>query len=144
MMRRTIAALALLAAMVSPAFAQMPCALILCTLSTHYLSAASNNSTSVTQRQTALYNLTVVNTTAAIYYLKLYDKASQPTCNTDVPIATFPIPFGASSAGGSVVITSNTTPLGFNNGLGFCLTGGLADNDNTNAATGVAINFQYR
>jgi len=29
----------------------------------------------------------------------------------------------------------------FSLGLGFCLTGGIADADNSNAATGLALNF---
>jgi hypothetical protein len=142
-MRKMLAALALLiASFTGVADAQnQPCGLILCTTPYHYLSLASTNSTLVAGRQTALYNTTVINTTATIYYLKLYDKATAPTCGTDTPVHTFPIPVTTAQP---VIITTNTTPIGFNNGLGFCLTGLIADADTTVAAVGVAINFDYR
>jgi hypothetical protein len=60
-----------------------------------------------------------------------------------VPVATYPVPFGASSAGGGVVIDFSQ-PAVFVNGLAFCITGALADNDSTNAATGVVVNLLYR
>lgn len=105
-----------------------------------YLSAASTNSTLVLGKSALLNSLVVVNTTTTLYYLKLYNKATAPTCGTDTPAWTIPVPFGASSSGGGV-----TVPMGqgliFSSGLGFCLTGAIADSDTTVAATGVAINF---
>lgn len=113
----------------------------------HYLSAASNNATLVwppsgsnlaTPR--ALVKLVLpINTTSTIYYLHLYNKGTAPVCGTDVPVMTIPVP-QSSGAGGGV---STPTPDGlyFPLGFGFCLTGGIADNDNTNAAAGVALNF---
>jgi hypothetical protein len=144
-MRKTLAALAFLAlSLVSVADAQVvPCDLFPCSLGVHFLSASSTNATSVTARQTALYNVITVNTTASIYYLKLYDKASAPTCGTDTPIATYPVPFGASSSGGGFQM-SRGTALGFSLGMGFCLTSGIADADTGVAVTGIAINFEYR
>lgn len=110
-----------------------------------FLSVASTNSTLVVKTvanrsKLTLKSAVLVNTTAAIYYLKLYDKATAPTCGTDVPKWTVPIPFGASSSGNGFSI-----PLGdgleFLLGLGFCITSGVADNDTGNAAAGVVINF---
>jgi hypothetical protein len=147
-MRMRLALLALVwllpAVAALPALAQVPCATTFaCATPKKYLSAASNNSTSVTATNTALFNIIAVNTTTTLYYLKLYDKATAPTCGTDVPVATYPVPYGASNAGGGFQLTRGV-PAGFALGLGFCLVGGSADNDNTNAATGVAINFEYR
>lgn len=138
--------LAAAAALCSLAAAQSgtnPCYLVQCAAPLHFLSAASTNSTLVRGAPAALYSVVAVNTTAAIYYLKLYDKATAPTCGTDVPVATYPIPFGSASSGGGFVIGRGTA-AGFNNGLGFCLTGGIADNDVANAAAGIAINLEVR
>lgn len=104
-----------------------------------YLSAASTNSTLVHAGPTYLNALIVVNTTTTIYYLKLYSKATAPTCGTDTPLWTIPIPYGASNAGGGVATPNGS--LQFPLGLGFCLTSGIADTDTGSATTGVAINF---
>lgn len=83
-------------------------------------------------------NIIPVNTTAVIYYLKFYDKATAPVAATDVPVLTIPVPVAAAAA--TVPITS-VDGFAFINGMGFCLTGLIPDNDNTNAAAGVAINL---
>jgi hypothetical protein len=105
-----------------------------------YLSAATTNSTLVNAGPTLLKMLVSVNTTTTLYYLKLYNKATAPTCGTDTPLWTVPVPYGASNAGGGVAIPA-PDGLQFPLGLGLCLTGGIADNDTTSAATGVAINL---
>jgi hypothetical protein len=137
-MKKIIIALAAML-MASPAYAQTsrdPGA-----QPVYYQSAASVNSTLVLAGWRTLESITVINTTAAIYYLKLYNKATAPTCGTDVPIQVYPIP--ASTAGNGVSIPLGVG-LGFPLGLGFCLTGGVADNDTTSAATGVIINMGYK
>lgn len=106
----------------------------------HYFSGASTNSTLVRTGPVRLLAIAVVNSTTTIYYLKLYDKATAPTCNSDPVSWTLPILVS------TVAPTLVPLPAGlrFFSGLGFCLTGAIADNDNTNAATGVAINFGIR
>jgi len=104
----------------------------------HYLSAASTNCTLVQAGKVVLRNEISINTTAVIYYLKLYDKATAPVALTDIPVLTIPVLTAA--AGGSPPMFS-VDGIVFLNGLGICLTGGIADNDNTVAATGVAINL---
>jgi hypothetical protein len=104
-----------------------------------YLSVASDNATLVRAGKTLVNTLLPVNTTTTIYYLKLYNKATQPVCGTDVPLWTIPVPYGASNSGGGVALPAGG--LMFPLGLGFCLTGGIADTDDTSAAAGVAINF---
>lgn len=107
----------------------------------HYLSAASTNATNIKASAGTLHSITAINTTATIYYLKLYDKATAPTCGTDTPVHTLPVPASATAAG----LTVNPfLGLNFANGIGFCLVGGIADNDTANAATGVAINVGYK
>lgn len=108
---------------------------------THYLSAANNNSTNVKAKNGTVYHVVAINTTSTIYYLKLYDKATAPTCGTDTPVQTYPIPHNTGAGGGLIL---NYTPgLGFLNGIGFCIVSGIADNSNGNAATGVAIDLGY-
>jgi hypothetical protein len=101
----------------------------------HYLSAATTNATLVHTLPTLLKVVLIVNTTAAIYYLKFYNKATAPIPGTDVPLWTMPVPPS------SPMVVSIDDGLQFNLGLGFCLTGGIADNDATIAATGVVINL---
>lgn len=105
------------------------------------LSAASTNSTSIKGSAGTLCSLTVVNTTATIYYLKFYDKATAPTCNSDTVIGSIPIQVTSVSDG---MVDVGPYGWAFTLGIGFCLTGALADNDNTNAATGVAITYSYK
>lgn len=97
-----------------------------------YLSAASLNPTLVFAAKGEVTDGVAVNSTSTIYYLKLYDKATAPTCGTDVPVATIPV-LGTQS----VRVPASL----FVNGIGFCLTGAIANNDTTNAATGVAVNL---
>jgi hypothetical protein len=136
-------AIALAALTPQPARAQ-PCSTQICARPSHYLSAANTNATLVLGRPTALYTLTAINTTATIYYLKLYDKATAPTCGTDTPVATYPLLAEPAAGTGVALVIARATGAGFNLGLGFCLVGGIADNDTSNAATGVAINLEYR
>lgn len=106
------------------------------------LSAASTNATSVKGSAGTLCSLTVINTTATLYYLKFYDKATAATCNSDTVLQTIPVP--ASLSGAGVAVPVGPYGWAFPTGITFCLTGALADNDNTNAATGVAINYSYK
>ncbi len=110
----------------------------------HYLSTASNNSTNVKATAGTVYQVITINTTATIYYLRLYDLAAAPTCTSATGVKqTYPVPFGQSSSGGGFTIPI-PVGMGFLNGIGFCLTSGIADTDNGNAATGIVINFVYQ
>lgn len=117
----------------------------------HFLSTASTNSTLICGGATAgtcqagphiIYQIVAINTTATIYYLKLYDKPTAPSCGSDTPVLTLPVPFGQTSSGGGFTIP---IPVGtqFLTGIGICLVGGIADNDSSNAAAGVAMNFWF-
>jgi hypothetical protein len=110
----------------------------------HYLSAASNNATNVKATAGTIYGLSLINTTATLYYLRLYDVAtSAPTCSSATGVVQN-IPIPANTAGAGVVLNFDGVGMLFANGIGFCLTGAFADNDNTNAATGVAVNLIYK
>jgi hypothetical protein len=106
-------------------------------------TAASNNSTNIKGSAGTLCDLTVINTTSTLYYLKLYNLSSAPTCSSATGIVhVYPIP-NAAGAGAGI---QRTLVYGeaFGTGIGFCVTGGGADTDNTNAATGVFVEASFK
>jgi hypothetical protein len=109
-----------------------------------FISTASTNSNLVVAGDHKLMTVVAVNTTTTVYYLKFYDKSVAPTCNSDPVKFLIPIPFGASNAGGGAVVPFGIDGLDFTQGFGFCITGGSADNDNANAATGVTVSFAVK
>jgi hypothetical protein len=124
-----VAAIALMASAWSlPAFAQ--------SAPVKVLSAAGTNSNLVLTGNVLLKTGVIGNSTATQYFLKLYNKATPPTCGTDVPRWTVPIPPNQ-----DVPLQLGNGGLMFPLGLGICLTGAIADNDTTTAAAGVAINL---
>ena len=108
----------------------------------HLLSGASTNATVIKASAGTLCKLSAINTTATLYYLKFYNVTTGPTCNSDTVVATYPVPASTTGAGVEV----NLGPFGeaYTTGIAFCLTAGLADNDNTNAATGIAISYSSK
>lgn len=105
-------------------------------------TAASTNSTSIKGSAGTLYSVSAINTTATLYYLRIYDSSSAPTCSSATGAKhSFPIPASTTGAGFAI-------PLGavgeiFSSGIGYCVTGGGSDTDNTNAAAGIFINASY-
>jgi hypothetical protein len=108
-----------------------------------YLSVSGTNSNLVRAGSSVLTELLPINTTTTTYYLKFYNKATAPTCGTDVPVWTVPVPAASSSSPNGVALPSAMGLL-FPLGLGFCLTSGIADADTGAAAAGVAINLGVR
>jgi hypothetical protein len=91
------------------------------------VAANSNNSTNLKASAGTVYGIQTSNISASTpYYLKLYDKATAPTCGTDTPVKRILIP---PSNGGN----NGVFPVGikFTLGIGFCIVTGIADNDNT-------------
>lgn len=107
------------------------------------LTTASTNSNSVKGSPGQMIAVMAVNTTTTVYYLKFYDTTVAPTCNTAAVKFTMPIPYGTSNAGGGFAIAF-PQPVQFLNGIGICVTAGIADNDNTDAATGIAIDIAFK
>ncbi len=109
----------------------------------HYAtSAASTNATNIKNAAGTVSTISVVNTTATVYYLRMYNLSSAPTCSSATGfVNTIPVPASTSGAG---IVIPITVPHAFTTGIGYCLTGGGSSTDNTNAATGVYINIWYK
>lgn len=107
----------------------------------HALSAATNNATSVATGALTVWDLQLINTTATVVYFRFYDSAVSPTCSSATGVI-FGVAVPASATGNGLV---PSFPVGkvFISGIAYCLTGAVADNDNTNAVTGIQINFNY-
>lgn len=106
-------------------------------------SAATTNSVLVRGGNAKIFTIVLVNTTTTLYYLKLYDVSAAPTCASDEVKWKVPIPFGSSNAGGGAIIPISDG-LDFDRGAGMCITANSADNDNTAAATGIAVSFAVK
>lgn len=99
-------------------------------------SGASTNATNVKNAAGTLCGGVLINTTATLYYLRLYNLSTAPTCSSATGfVATIPIP--ASTTGAGTLINLGGYGAAFATGVGYCLTGGPTSTDNTNAATGV-------
>lgn len=105
------------------------------------IAANSNNSTSLKGSAGTVYGVQTGNINASTpYYLKLYDKATAPTCGTDTPVAVFLIP--PSNSGNNPPIFIGKA---FSLGIGYCIVTGIANNDNTPVPAGTVIaNIDYK
>lgn len=92
------------------------------------LSAATTNATNVKTTAARLYGYHLANLTAAWKYVRLYNKTSAPTVGTDSPVMVIPIPPN------DTVTISFPAPVTFASGLGYSITNGVADLDNTAVA----------
>jgi hypothetical protein len=106
------------------------------TIPSHYLSSASTNSTLVKAAAGLIIDGVAQNTGASTVYLKLYDTATAPTCGSGTPVATLAVPNG-----GAPVKFGTPLGLGFVNGIGFCITGAIADADTTSAVVGAVVDL---
>jgi hypothetical protein len=79
-----------------------------------------------------LHAVIIANTTAAVKYVKFYDKATAPTVGTNTPAATIAAP-----ASTTLVLTPVDFP--FRSGIGFGITGAFGDSDTTAVAAGDII-----
>lgn len=106
------------------------------------ISAATNNSTNIKASAGTVYSIHVCNSNAAIRYLKLYNKATAPTCGTDTPVMRFPLTSGTAGFCRDISL-----PVGasFSLGIGMCIVTGVGDADNTaTAANEQSVNITYK
>jgi hypothetical protein len=108
-------------------------------------SAATTNSTNCKASAGQLYGFDLMNTTTTVYYLRLYNLSTAPTCSSSTGfIRSIPVPPASVAGGVGGVVRDLSLGETYGTGLGFCLTGGGGSTDNTSAATGVYITLQYR
>lgn len=108
-------------------------------------SAASTNATNCKNAAGQLYGFDLVNTTTTIYYLRLYNLSTSPTCSSATGfVRTIPVPPAAATGGAGGITRSIEAGEAYGTGIGFCLTGGGSSTDNTNAATGVYVTLNYK
>jgi hypothetical protein len=106
------------------------------------LSTADTNLTTIKASAGTLFRLEVFNTGAAVAYLRVYDKASNPNPATDTPKRRYTIPAGTVGAG-FVVEYLKGRP--FINGISYDITAGVADSDATAITAGqVVLNCDYK
>lgn len=104
-------------------------------------SAATTNDTLGVAGATKVTTIVGMNTNAAVRFLKLYNKATQPTVGTDTPLITLALPASAAFAFDFAADT-----LIFPLGVGYGLTTAAADNSTAAVGAGdiVALNILYR
>lgn len=114
-------------------------------LTSYTAAGATTNATNVKNAAGTVYGYTLTNTTTTIYYLRMYNLSTAPTCSSATGyVATIPIPPAAAAGGaGGREITKNIGQA-FTTGIGFCITGGASSTDNTSAATGVFVEILYK
>lgn len=102
------------------------------------LSTASTNATNCKASAGNWYGYDLINTTTTIYYLRLYNLATAPSCSSATGfIRTIPIPPAGSAGQAAGAIRLTDIPVQYSAGLGFCLTAGSTSTDNSNAAAGI-------
>lgn len=102
-------------------------------------AAANTNPVNVKGSGGRVYGIEAFNTSASVKFLKLYNKATAPVPGTDTPVMTLALAVGQNTFRyGDIGIT-------FLTGIGFGLTGLVADNDATALAAGdvVALNVLF-
>jgi len=111
----------------------------------HLVAANTNNSTSLKASAGTVYSIQLGGIGSAPAYLKLYNKATAPTCGTDTPVAQYIIPAASTAAFGGGSNVSLPVGKNFSTGIGFCVVTGIASNDNTAvAAATFIINIDYK
>jgi len=103
------------------------------------ISTADTNAAVIKSSTGRIYSIFASNTSLSWRYLKIYSKATAPTVGTDVPVAVYGIPPGAS-------IAPNYADIGLYiaTGMAVSITSGIADSDATAiAANEVAVTITY-
>lgn len=104
------------------------------------VAANSNNSTNLKGSAGTVYSIQTSNISATVpYFIKLYDKATAPTCGTDTPVAAYVIP--AINGGNNVTVAVGKK---FSNGIGYCVVTGIANSDNISVpAATILVNVDW-
>ena len=103
---------------------------------------ASTNANNVKASAGSVYWVLVMNNSATVNYLRLYNTAGAPTCSSATNLVTqIMIPASTTVGGVSIPFLYG---LPFSSGIGICVTSGYATTDVTNAtATSMAVTIGY-
>lgn len=102
------------------------------------VSAASTNATNCKASAGNLYEYEFTNTTTTAYYVRLYNLATAPTCTSATGfIRSIAVPPAAAAGGVGGIVSRGDLGVAYSTGIAYCLTGGAAGTDNTNAAIGI-------
>lgn len=105
----------------------------------HLVTAATNNATSLKASAGQLYGASVYNNAAYPVYLKFSNIASAPTCGTTSVV------YEVAAQAGTEREVHTDVGLAFSTGIGYCVTKGIADADNTSvAASDATIDLIYK
>ena len=110
----------------------------------HYISTASTNSTLISTGAHTLYDLQITGLNTVAAYVRIYDTAGAPTCSSATGASHTYLVIGSATAQGGMVVPIPSQGEAYVNGLAFCITGGSADTDNTNAPVGVIVNAAFK
>jgi hypothetical protein len=90
-----------------------------------------------------VFTVRLTNTNAAARYVKLYNVATAPTAGQATPQAVICIP-GGTTALPSVVIDNNANGEAYPLGIGYTVTGEMADSDTTAVTSGdLIVDIRY-
>lgn len=88
-----------------------------------------------------VFHIDAFSNTTTVMYLKIYNTSTQPNCGTGTPVMRLLIPANSSGAG---FVNEITQGIAFSVGIGYCVTGGIADTDKTApAANDYVVDFEY-
>lgn len=106
------------------------------------IGANTDNATLVKAGTVKVASISVCNINAAVRYLKLYNKATAPTCGTDVPVTRLVMPINGCT---SYNLGGGNSQAGFALGLGYCMVTGITDASTTAvAASEQLVNICYQ
>ena len=105
----------------------------------HLIAAATNNATSLKGSAGQLYGAAIYDNAAYPVYLKFFNKATAPAPGTDTVIYEVPVQAGTERE------VHTDEGIVFSTGIGFAVTKGIADSDNTSvAANDASIDLLYK
>lgn len=102
------------------------------------VTTASTNGALIITGSKVVGEITVFNPTAAVIYVKLYNKATAPTVGTDVPLVTIPVPIN-----GLASLDMGQLGKRFTLGLGIAVTAGPLATDAVVVAAGAQVSLTY-
>ena len=112
---------------------------------TSFVTAASNNATSLKASAGTLYGLQAFNLAAYPLYVKFYNKASAPAPGSDTAILTVMVPNNSTAANGAgSVVKLGPEGVAFSTGIAYAVVKGISATDNTSvAASDGVVSIQY-